>query len=82
VVLAAGLGARPAAQAAPPGPAEGVPAFGCAIISPLAATGSYDQQYYHYSLLRTIEDGFRLGGYLGNASAVTPITTVWRAPAG
>jgi hypothetical protein len=53
----------------------------CAIISPLAATGSYDQQYYHYSLLRTIEDGFRLGGYLGNANAVTPITSVWRAPA-
>jgi len=28
------------------------------------------QIYYHYRLLRTIEDGFRLGGYLGNANAV------------
>jgi phosphatidylinositol-3-phosphatase len=54
----------------------------CAIISPLATAGSYDQQYYHYSLLRTIEDGFRLGGYLGHADAVTPIVGVWTAAAG
>jgi hypothetical protein len=53
----------------------------CAIISPLAAAGSYDQEYFHYSLLRTIEDGFRLGGYLGNADAVTPIASIWHAPA-
>jgi len=53
----------------------------CAIISPLATAGSYDQQYYHDSLLRTIEDGFRLDGYLGNADAVTPIASIWHAPA-
>ena len=52
----------------------------CAILSPLATPGSYAAKYYHYSLLRTLEDGFRLGGYLGNANAVTPITTIWRTP--
>jgi len=52
----------------------------CAIISPLAAPGSYSHKYYHYSLLRTIEDGFRLRGYLGNADAVAPIAGIWRTP--
>jgi hypothetical protein len=50
----------------------------CAIFSPLAVPGSYGHTYYHYSVLRTVEDGFRLGGYLGNANAVTPITGIWR----
>jgi phosphatidylinositol-3-phosphatase len=54
----------------------------CAILSPLAVPGSYAQKFYHYSLLRTLEDGFRLNGYLGNANAVTPIAGIWRAPAG
>jgi Phosphoesterase family len=53
----------------------------CAIISPLVAAGSYAQRYYHYSVLRTIEDGLRLGGYLGNANAVTPIANIWHGPA-
>jgi phosphatidylinositol-3-phosphatase len=53
----------------------------CAIVSPLAVPGAYAQKYYHYSLLRTLEDGFRLGGYLGNANAVTPIASIWRASA-
>ena len=54
----------------------------CAIISPLAVPGSYAQEYYHYSVLRTIEDGFRLNGYLGSANDVTPIAAVWHSPAG
>jgi hypothetical protein len=54
----------------------------CAILSPLATPGSYGQKYYHYSLLRTLEDGFRLRGYLGNANAVAPIASIWHAPAG
>jgi hypothetical protein len=53
----------------------------CAIISPLAVPGSYAQEYYHYSVLRTTEDGFRLAGYLGNANDVTPITGIWRSAA-
>ena len=52
----------------------------CAIVSPLAVPGSYARKYYHYSLLRTLEDGFRLGGYLGNANDVTAITGAWRTP--
>ena len=54
----------------------------CAIISKMAVPGSYGRKYYHYSVLRTLEDGFRLGGHLGNANAVPPITSIWRPPAG
>src|SRR5262249_39605837 len=54
----------------------------CAIISPLATPGTYGQTYYHYSLLRTLENGFGLDGYLGNANAVTPITSIWQTPTG
>jgi hypothetical protein len=57
----------------------------CAIFSPLAVPGSYGHTYYHYSVLRTVEDGFRLGGYLGNANAVSPVAGIWRGqpvPAG
>jgi len=50
----------------------------CAVISPMAVPGSYDQKYYHYSVLRTVEDGFRLGAYLGDANAVTPVNDIWR----
>jgi len=53
----------------------------CAVLSPLAAPGSYDQMYFHYSLLRTIEDGFRLPAYLGHANDVTAISNIWRQPA-
>jgi hypothetical protein len=54
----------------------------CAIISRLAAPGSYSQTYYHYSLLRTLEDGYRLPGYLGNANDVMPIANIWWPPTG
>jgi hypothetical protein len=50
----------------------------CAIISPMAVPGSYGQKYYHYSVLRTVEDGFRLSSYLGDANAVTPVNDIWR----
>ena len=49
----------------------------CAILSPLASPGSYGARYVHYSLLRTLEDGFRLPGHLGDANSVTPIRSVW-----
>lgn len=48
-----------------------------AVISPLAVPGTYDTRYYHYSVLRTLEDGFRLSGHLGYANAVAPISTIW-----
>jgi hypothetical protein len=49
----------------------------CVILSPLAAAGSYGPTYYHYSLLRTIEDGFGLPAYVGNANDVSPIAGIW-----
>ena len=35
-------------------------------------------EYTHYSLLRTLEDGLGVGGYVGSAAAVTPITEIWK----
>jgi len=49
----------------------------CAILSPLAVPGSFDGVFYHYSLLRTLEDGFGLSDYVGNANEVTPINMIW-----
>ena len=53
----------------------------CAILSPLAAPGSYGGTFYHYSLLRTMEDGLRVSGYVGYANDVQPINTIWRGSA-
>jgi hypothetical protein len=50
----------------------------CAILSPLAVPGSYGGTFYHYSVLRTLEDGLRLSGYLGDANAVRPVNSIWR----
>jgi hypothetical protein len=49
----------------------------CTIISPLVVPGSYDETFYHYSLLRTLEDGFGISEYLGSANDVTPINAIW-----
>ena len=49
----------------------------CAILSPLAVPGSFDGVFYHYSLLRTLEDGFGISSYVGNANDVTPINATW-----
>jgi hypothetical protein len=51
----------------------------CAIVSSLAEPGQYDGTFYHYSLLRTLEDSFGLGGYVGYANDVDPIDTIWRS---
>jgi phosphatidylinositol-3-phosphatase len=51
----------------------------CAILSPLAAPGSFDDTFYHYSVLRMLEDGFGIPGFLGSANDVTPINTIWGA---
>lgn len=52
----------------------------CAVVSPLATPGSYGGTFYHYSLLRTIEDGFGLSGHVGYANDVGPINTIWGTP--
>jgi phosphatidylinositol-3-phosphatase len=49
-----------------------------AVVSPLAVPGTYPQTADHYSLLRTVEDGFGITTFLGNAAAVNPINTIWK----
>jgi phosphatidylinositol-3-phosphatase len=53
----------------------------CAILSPLAQPGSYGATYNHYTLLRTLEDGFGIPDHVGYANDVTAISTIWRAGA-
>ncbi len=48
-----------------------------AVISPLAKAGTYGGEFDHYGFLRTMEDGFQLNGYLGNATQAAPINTIW-----
>jgi hypothetical protein len=90
--------AAPASSAAGPAStasvAEGVPAFGHVflIIGENTTYSHLTMSNAPYllgtirpradSVLRTIEDGFALPGYLGNANDVTPIASIWRAPAG
>jgi hypothetical protein len=50
----------------------------CAILGPQVVPGSYDTKWFHYSLLRTLEDGFGISTYLGDANQVTPIDTIWQ----
>jgi hypothetical protein len=50
----------------------------CAIISPLAKRGEFATKAYAYSLLRTMEDGLRVSGYVGDANAVRPINDIWK----
>jgi phosphatidylinositol-3-phosphatase len=50
----------------------------CAIVSPMVVPGDYDGIVYHYSLLRTLQDGFGISDYLGHANDVAPINTIWR----
>jgi hypothetical protein len=51
-----------------------------AVISPLAKAGSYDNDWNHYSFLRTVQDGLGVSGlgYLGDAVFATPINTIWK----
>ena len=49
----------------------------CAILSPLVRPGDYARTHYHYSLLRTLEDGFGLTYYVGHAADVDPISEIW-----
>jgi len=50
----------------------------CVIVSPMLRPGTYGGAAGHYSLLRTIQDGFGLDGYLGHAADVAPIAGVWQ----
>jgi hypothetical protein len=50
----------------------------CVILGPQVKPGWYGGDYFHYSLLRTLEDGFGINHYVGHAADVTPIAHVWR----
>jgi hypothetical protein len=50
----------------------------CALISPLVVPGEYAGTTYAYSMLRTLQDGFGLPGYLGDANEVGPLPATWR----
>lgn len=45
---------------------------------PQVKTGTVDTEYTHYSLLRTLEDGFGVSGYVGAAAQVQPMTAIWK----
>jgi hypothetical protein len=46
-------------------------------LGPQVVPGVYHDTFDHYSLLRTLEDGYGLGSYLGGAGSATPITGFW-----
>jgi hypothetical protein len=60
------------ADTAPKGPVPFL-AIGPQVDAGTVTTGSYN----HYSLLRTLEDGFGISDHLGKASAATPPTPIW-----
>jgi hypothetical protein len=52
-----------------------------AVISPLAQNAIYATTgYNHYSLLRTLEDGFGIGNHLAGAATVSAISNIWAKP--
>lgn len=48
-----------------------------AVVSPLAQPGEYGSTYNHYSLLRTLEDGFGISDHPANAGTASAINTIW-----
>jgi phosphatidylinositol-3-phosphatase len=50
----------------------------CAFIGPQVRTGEYAGAFNHYSLLRTLEDGFGIGDHVGYANDVSAISSIWR----
>jgi hypothetical protein len=49
-----------------------------AVTGPLVADGTDSHSYNHYSFLRTLEDGFGITDYAGNAASANPINTIWK----
>jgi hypothetical protein len=51
---------------------------GMYVRSPLVTPGTSDQPTNHYSLLRTLEQGFGISTYLGGAASAAPFSGIWR----
>jgi phosphatidylinositol-3-phosphatase len=49
-----------------------------AVLSSLAQPGIYGSTYNHYSLLRTLEDGFGITDHPANAGTASAINTIWK----
>ncbi|HLY49857.1 MAG TPA: alkaline phosphatase family protein [Solirubrobacteraceae bacterium] len=49
-----------------------------AVVGPHVRTGTDSNSYNHYSFLRTLEDGFGITSYAGNAATASPINTIWQ----
>lgn len=49
-----------------------------AVLGPLVRSGTDSNNYNHYSFLRTLEDGFGITTYAGNAATASPINTIWK----
>jgi phosphatidylinositol-3-phosphatase len=50
----------------------------CFLLGPGVRPGVYPRTTYSYSVLRTLQDGFGVGPYLGHATDVRAIDQVWR----
>jgi hypothetical protein len=50
----------------------------CLVLSPLVVPGEYAPTTYAYSVLRTLQDGFRVSPYLGSAADVAPLPLAWK----
>ena len=48
----------------------------CAVLSPLVQPGEYGRAYYHYSLLRTLEDTFGITRHLAHAARAKAIAGI------
>jgi phosphatidylinositol-3-phosphatase len=46
-------------------------------LGPLVQPGVYGDTFDHFSLLRTLEDGYGITTYLANAAAAKPINNIW-----
>jgi hypothetical protein len=51
---------------------------GMYVRSSLVTPGTNDQRANHYSLLRTLEQGFGISTYLGGAASAAPFSGIWR----
>jgi phosphatidylinositol-3-phosphatase len=49
----------------------------CAVLGPRVIPGEYAGSYSHYSVLRTLEDAYRLPAYLEGASTAAPMNAIW-----
>jgi phosphatidylinositol-3-phosphatase len=50
----------------------------CFLLGPGVRPGVYTRTEYAYSVLRTLQDGYGVGPYLGHAADIGPLDQIWR----